>query len=76
MSWFFFGGGWVGGEVRVRRVDVGKGKFKMSKTPQLLVSKSPADGELTKERELALIKVYTKQLCFQQMASQEVRGIL
>lgn len=34
------------------------------------------DGELTKERESALIKVYTKQLCFQQMASQEVRGIL
>ena len=24
-----FFGGWVGGEVRVRRVDVGKGKFKM-----------------------------------------------
>lgn len=51
MSWFFFGG-WVGWEVRVRRVDVGKGKF-MSQTPQLLVSKSPVDGELTKERELA-----------------------
>lgn len=35
-----FFGGWVGGEVRVRRVDVGKGKFKMFQTPQLLVSKS------------------------------------
>ena len=66
----------MGGEVRVRRVDVWKGKFKMSQTPQLLVSKSPVDVELTKERELALIKVYTKQLCFQQMASQEVWGIL
>lgn len=31
---------------------------------------------MTKDRELALMKVYTKQLCFQQMASQEVQGIL
>lgn len=65
----------MGGEVRVRRVNVGKGKF-MSQTPQLLVSKFPVDGEVTKDRELALMKVYTKQLCFQQMASQEVQGIL
>lgn len=40
------------------------------------VNISQVDCELTKERELGSTKVYTKRLCFREMASQEDQRIL
>lgn len=51
---------------------LGRESFMMFQTPQLLaVSKSQW---MANPKESALIKVYTKQLCFQQMASSGSSG--